>query len=125
ALVLVLIGRSEPRLVGDSGEYIAMSLNFAQFSRPSLTPQQLADVITYVPGDAGSRLVIPSFRGADGRQDFPHFWFYPMLAAPFVRLAVALGIQPTTGFAILNGLLLLGAAAIVIRRLSATAAAFV
>src|SRR4051794_3866952 len=90
-LVVVLIGHSEPRLVGDSGEYIAMALNLAQLKPPSLSLSDLAQTATYLPGDAGRHLVQPEYRGPDDRQDFPHFWFYSLLAAPFARAAVALG----------------------------------
>jgi hypothetical protein len=45
-----------------------------------------------------------------------HFWLYPALAAPLVRLAEAVGIDPLTGFTLLNVLLLTAAFAIVLRR---------
>ncbi len=42
------------------------------------------------------------FLRPDGRQDFPHFWFYSALASPEVRVAQLLAINPNYGFALLN-----------------------
>jgi len=55
---------------------------------------------------------MPELRGPDGRQDLPHFWFYSLLAAPFVRAALAAGAHPLTGFTVLNISLLIGVAAL-------------
>jgi hypothetical protein len=123
-LVLVLIYRSQPRIVGDSVEYVAMSLNMAQLAPPSLSADDLSDAAGYLPGDAGTHLIKAEFRGADGRQDFPHFWFYSLLASPFVRAAVALHRSPVVGFTVLNGLLLLAAALVLDRAFGSAAAAF-
>ena len=71
-------------LIGDAGEYLVMARNLGHLDKPSLTPGQLKEARTIVPGDAGVRLEKPWLRGPDGRQDLPHFWFYSFLAAPFV-----------------------------------------
>ena len=93
-----------------------MSLNLARFGPPSLTPDELVRARTLFPGDVDIRLEMPELRGHDGRQDFPHFWFYPLLAAPFVRAALAAGAHPVTGFTVLNIVLLIGVAALLATR---------
>lgn len=118
ALLLILAARSSPRLVGDAGEYIAMSMNMAGAARPSLTPADLTGIQSIVPGEAGHRLTQPAFRGEDGRQDMVHFWFYSLLAAPFVRMANAVGANPMHGFTALNIVLLAGIALLLAARVS-------
>jgi hypothetical protein len=122
ALVLGLVATSKPRVVGDSAEYIAMSLNMAHFSAPSLSTTDLKTAAPYI---SGVNITDPDYRGSDGRQDMPHFWFYSLLAAPFVRVALLLGRVPIAGFTVLNALLLLAAAIALERNVSAAVAAFV
>src|SRR5688572_26982004 len=98
-----------------------MSLNLARLSRPSLTAAELLEARSLFPGDAGVRLTRPVLRGSDGRQDLPHFWFYSLLAAPFVRVATALGADPLIGFTALNLLLLTGLAMLLAKRVSPAA----
>lgn len=121
-LMLALAAESRLRPVGDAGEYLAMSLNLARLSPPSLSADELARLEALYPGDVTTRLVMPEYRARDGRQDFPHFWFYPLLAAPFVRAAPAVGAPPLAGFAAVNLLLLLTAAWLLRARASAAVA---
>lgn len=108
AITLPLTARSAPRHVGDAGEYMAMAVNLARFHRPSLTAAQIADAATRLPEGAGANLTQPQMLATDGRQDFAHFWFYPLLAAPFIHIAMVLGVDPQRGFAALNLALLIG-----------------
>ncbi len=105
-LVALLLAQSNMRRVGDGAEYVAMAMNFAHGQPPSLTPAEITRASAVFVGDDGFDLVMPAFRGADGRQDFPHFWLYSLLAAPFVRVALAMGVHPVAGFTALNLLLL-------------------
>lgn len=105
-LLLSLISLSDIRRVGDAAEYVAMGVNLARRSPPSLSGAELSRVGSFFPGDGGFELTMPEYRGHDGRQDFPHFWFYPMLAAPFARIAMAVGAHPIYGFIAVNLLLL-------------------
>jgi len=125
ALAIALISRSQLRPVGDSGEYVAMALAIGSNLRPSLSPGQLAAISARFPQLLTGRLDEEKFRAADGRQEFPHFWFYSLLAAPFVSAAIAAGLSPLAGFAVLNVLLLSGAAFVVSQRASASAALIV
>src|SRR5687767_7951087 len=124
-LILSLVAQSPPRQVGDTGEYVMMARNLASFSRPSVTAEDLAEARALFPGDAGLRLEMPQLRAPDGRQDFPHFWFYPLLAAPLVGLAQALGASPVTGFTALNIAILLGVAMWLLARVPLAVALFV
>jgi hypothetical protein len=109
-LILSLVVQSPARPVGDSREYVAMAQNLGHFSRPSVTEDDLAAVRVLFPSDNGAPSEQPQLRAPDGRQDFPHFWFYSLLAAPFVRMAQAFGANPVSGFAVLNIALLIGLA---------------
>jgi hypothetical protein len=124
-LILSLVAQSPARPVGDSREYVAMAQNLARFDKPSATETDLAGVRALFPSDAGEPREIPQLRAPDGRQDFPHFWFYSLLAAPFVGVAQAFGANPVTGFAALNIALLIGLAAWLIARGSMAVALFV
>jgi hypothetical protein len=116
-LVTSLLTVSTARHVGDSTEYVAMSVNLARGSPPSLAPDDMAHVRAMFPGDASTRLQNPRLRAPDGRQELPHFWFYSLLAAPFVRIALSIGADPATGFAALNFLILTGLAILLASRM--------
>jgi hypothetical protein len=117
-LILSLVSLSNPRRVGDSAEYLAMATSLADGSAPSVPGSVIARVQAFFPGDDGIQLVDPHYRGADGRQDYTHFWLYPLMAAPLVRAAQATGIHPVYGFAALNIALLAIAVAVLWRRVS-------
>jgi len=68
------------------------------------------------PSFATASLVHPDLVGRDGRQDVPHFWLYPLLAAPWVWLALTCGVSPLWGFVMLHALLLGGLAALILAR---------
>jgi hypothetical protein len=125
ALLLSLTLQSTPRQVGDAGEYVVMARKLGHLARPSLTAEDLAVARQLFPGDPGERLDMPQLRGPDGRQDLPHFWLYPLLAAPFVRIAEATGANLITGFTVLNLLLLMALAALLLRRVSVAVAALI
>jgi hypothetical protein len=80
-----------------------MALRLADGKRPSLSDDELAAMQAYFVqldtgfADANSTLAPPGLVGADGRHDFPHFWFYPALAAPGVALALRSGVHPNYG----------------------------
>jgi hypothetical protein len=118
AFVLSLAGDSGPRRVGDGSEYMAMARQLGRLSGPTIGPEDIEYFSQQPWGDIdGHRAGDQGLRGADQRQDFIHFWFYPLLAAPLVRLAEAVGVHPNWGFTALNVLLLLGTAVVLIRRL--------
>ena len=125
-LVLALVAASSPRLVGDTGEYLAMALNLGRLSPPSLSrPRSSTRTGGSSPAMPPSASKRPRLRAADGRQDFPHFWFYSLVAAPLVRAVQAVGANPLDGFSLLNVVLLVGLAALLGVRASPAIALFV
>ncbi|MFN8061125.1 MAG: hypothetical protein U0Q12_18340 [Vicinamibacterales bacterium] len=119
ALMLALASVSPPRAVGDGLEYVTMARQLARGRLPSVTPDELA---AYRVGDRQEAglpdvsLVRPTLVGRDGRQDFHHFWLYPLLAAPGVWLAERAHFGVVRGFLWLNLALLLSTAPVLARR---------
>ena len=107
-LLLALAATSRVRRIGDGSEYLAMGLQLASLQRPSLDQSDVARVIAYEKSlGGGFGFFTESFNyrqllGDDGRRDFPHFWFYPLLAAPGIAIARATGLSPVVGFVLAN-----------------------
>ena len=112
---------SEPRRVGDGVEYWAMATQLASGRSPAPNAPELAALKAHATaighGFDRSPLSFPELVGADGRQDFPHFWLYPAAVAPALLLLTLLGIHPAWAFTCTNLLLLATAWAIAARRL--------
>ena len=110
---LALVAGSPQRVVGDGGEYLMMAANFANGHRPSIGRQALPvlqeQLARFDPALATWNIEASSVLGRDGRRDFLHFWFYPLLVAPAAWLADLIGAAPTYPFALVN-LALLGLA---------------
>jgi hypothetical protein len=106
ALALCLIAGSPPRIVGDGGEYLAMALNFAGFHRPALAGSDIPRIQqTIAQTDSilsNWDIRAASVAGHDGRRDFLHFWFYPLLAVPALWVTQAIGVTPIVAFIVLN-----------------------
>ena len=118
---LVLVAGSPQRVVGDGGEYLMMAANFAEGHRPSIGRQALPvlqeRLARFDPAMASWDIAASSVPGRDGRRDFLHFWFYPLIVAPVTWLANLTGVAPTYPFAIVNLLLLCGALWIALPRI--------
>jgi hypothetical protein len=112
ALLACLAGASRPQVVGDGAEYVAMAGNLSRGRPPALNPEELDWAASRLlpPRIEGYHLATPELEGADGRQDFYHFWGYSLLAAPIVRIADGLDLPVLPAFTLLNCLLLLTAA---------------
>jgi hypothetical protein len=119
---LLLASSSSPRRVGDGVEYWAMAEQMRTGHLPSATRADLARLEREAPaigaGFDRSPLRFPHLVGADGRQDFPHFWLYPLLNVPALALVSAAGIHPGWAFTLTNIVLLAAAVAIVARSVS-------
>jgi len=110
ALLLAAVADSTPRRVGDGAEYVAMALNLSRGHPPSLTPDErvsLTNEMGRMPGFERSSLEAPLV-GRDGRQDFYHFWLYPLAVAPFAAFARVGGVHVNHAFTAVNLLLLAG-----------------
>jgi hypothetical protein len=122
---LALVSRGRPERVGDGGEYVAMAWQLSHLRAPSMTGAQLDQLHAHFratePRMAGFRdwsVRFPELVGDDGRQDFPHFWAFPLAAAPFELVARALGWPDTYSFLALNLLLATVAFVVIARRSS-------
>lgn len=123
--VMGYVGKG-PR-VGDGHEYFAMYYAFATECQPYVT----ADVVrTYeaeqeahpVERFASSSVFSKQFleklqvtKDGEVQQDFPHFWFYSLLAAFFSPVTHVLGLGATTSFLLLHTVLLWFAAMVCYR----------
>jgi hypothetical protein len=108
-----------PRRVGDGGEYFVMALQLAKMRPPSLSRDELQDMkrdlAQYGAGFESSLLEYPGLVGTNGRQDFLHFFLYPLIVAPWVPLVSAIGLHPNWAFTWVNAVLLAGAVFLVVR----------
>src|SRR4051812_3709077 len=106
ALAFCLIAGSSPRLIGDGREYLAQAVHFASFHgaafRPADIPSLQSEIARIDPSladwDLRASTVADSTRG----RVFLHFWFYALLAAPFVWIAHAVGVSPLFAFTAVN-----------------------
>jgi len=118
-MLVAVSAASQPQRVGDSHEYVAMARGIACLSGPARpeTDVRASLAADWNEHDPGLTVVVSSLRGRDGRYDFPHFWLYPALAAPFVPVADAIGLHVRWAFFAVNLVLLLGAVAVLAGRL--------
>jgi hypothetical protein len=126
ALAFCLIAGSSPRLIGDGREYLAQAVHFASFHgaafRPADIPSLQAEIARIDPSladwDLRASTVADSTRG----RVFLHFWFYALLAAPFVWIAHAIGVSPLFAFTAVNLVLLAIALWVALPRVGVAAA---
>ena len=113
---------STPRRVGDGVEYWAMAEQMRTGRLPAATRGELIrlerEAQAIGRGFDQSPVRFEGLVAADGRQDFPHFWLYPLVNVPALALTTAIGVHPNWAFTITNILLLTLAFAIVSRHLS-------
>ena len=121
---LALVSRGRPERVGDGGEYVAMTWQLSHLRAPSMTASELEHLHTHF------RAMEPRMTGfgdwsahfpdlvRGGRQDFPHFWAFPLAAAPFEIVARLLDLPDTYAFLALNLVLATAAFVVVARRSS-------
>lgn len=128
-LCLVLVAGADQRRVGDGGEYTAMAWQLANLRPPALSLEDIAlldrhyaDIADRMSGFEGSTPQYESLL-ADGRFDQLHFWIYPLMAAPGVKVAKWLGQPDTYAFAALNIALATFTFGVVMRRKGPFAAA--
>jgi hypothetical protein len=119
---IVMAATSTPRRVGDGTEYWAMTEQLAAFRRPSVARGDLwrldREAQRIGRGFEASSLRFPELVAADGRQDFPHFWLYPLANVPAFWLTRAIGVHPNWAFTLTNLVLLALAFVIVSRHVS-------
>ncbi|HET7697212.1 MAG TPA: hypothetical protein VFK57_15980 [Vicinamibacterales bacterium] len=126
SVVVSLLASSSARIVGDGAEYVAMALNFAALRGPSIAPADV-DGLQRAIASLDSRFTGWDIRGStvasrDRRRDFAHFWFYPLVAAPFVWAARLAGVSPLAAFTAVNVGVLMAALWCAVPRIGAAAA---
>lgn len=131
-LTLAISLTASPRRTGDAHQYIAMALQFAEWRPPSLSRGDEATFRNWLESQPvesgfpdGSRAVRQPGLIRDDRQEFSHFWVYPLLATPALVLSSALGAHPLVAFTITNALLFGVALVAATRVFGALAALFV
>jgi hypothetical protein len=116
---LLLALASEPRRVGDGVEYWAMAEQMRTGHRPSASRGELSrlerEAQAIGRGFDQSPVRFPGLVAADGRQDFPHFWLYPLANVPALTITSLAGLHPNWAFTLTNILLLATAFAVVAR----------
>jgi len=100
-----------PVRVGDGMEYIAMAKALSELRLPAYSATELQEFYQWsdsqpYQGFGHVHLELPPLTGFDGRQDFPHFWFYPLLSVPFWWTLKLLHLPVVHAFTLLNVTLL-------------------
>ncbi|MEO8071110.1 MAG: hypothetical protein ABI652_06885, partial [Acidobacteriota bacterium] len=120
ALITCLLAGSHPRVIGDGGEYIAQTANFAAGQAPPLLHKQLPIIEQIVarldPSLEGWHIEPASVAARSGGRDFLHFWFYALLSTPAWWLTSAAGVSTLWAFTLTNTALFLWALWIVLPR---------
>ena len=131
AVVAVASLAAPVRRTGDAQQYVAMAAALSHGQPPALTPSEVTEFKQWMadqPAASGypdaQAAIDQGNLKADGRQEFSHFWAYPLVAAPFVRLAEAMNLPLGVGFTITNLLVLGIALACVARATHPTVALF-
>ncbi|HEU0113337.1 MAG TPA: hypothetical protein VFQ80_01600 [Thermomicrobiales bacterium] len=115
--VFVALSLRAPLLrTGDAQQYVAMADALAHLRPPSFSPAEVAAFKAWLANQPAASFYPDAVNAIDqgnlragGRQEFSHFWLYPLAAAPFVRAVEAVGLHPGYGLFVANALLLAGA----------------
>jgi hypothetical protein len=110
------------RSTGDWAEYAGMTRGLLAHGTPDVRETDLAWACRAggLP-DNTFKLGPPGFEPARNGSFYSiHFWFYSLLAAPWVAILAALGASPLLGFGLLNALCLAGAVTYAAERRSPT-----
>ncbi|MCC7022174.1 MAG: hypothetical protein IT338_05070 [Thermomicrobiales bacterium] len=116
ALVVALSLLAPPRRTGDAHQYLAMAGQLAHLRPPSLSPAEEAEFGAWLEAQAidsgfpdGARAIRQPALVHEGRQEFSHFWVFPLIVAPATGLSTLLGLHSILAFTITNALLLAAA----------------
>lgn len=111
-LVTLLSLAAPPRRTGDAHQYLVMALQLSQLRPPSLSAAEESHYQAWFISEPassgfpdGARAIRQPALVREGRQEFSHFWLYPLIATPAVLLTNALAVHPLSAFVITNALL--------------------
>jgi hypothetical protein len=132
ALTVMLALSAMPRRGGDAHQYLAMALQLSQLRPPSLSPEEASAYRTWLEAQPpesgfpdGARAIRQPTLIRGGRQEFSHFWIYPLLAAPTTAVATAVAAHPLAAFTTTNAVLLGAALWVTARTFGSIPALFV
>lgn len=98
---------------GDAHQYHAMAAALARLGPPSLSADEVAAYKAWLAAQPAASSFPDATRAIDqpnlvrdGRQEFSHFWLYPLLASPAVALLTPLGVHPGYAFLAVNAVVL-------------------
>jgi hypothetical protein len=120
AAQIALVATSKPSIVGDGGEYLAQTINFASGHGPAIRGNALPDIqqrMSEIDPRRGQRIHRALVRGDGAGSDFVHFWFYALIVAPVFKAFDVAGAPPIYAFAAVNILLLAAAMWVVLPRI--------
>lgn len=129
ATVVVLALLAQPRRTGDAHQYLAMANQLSLLRLPSLKAPEMTAFDSWLSAQpavsgfsAGMRAIRQPPLMRDGQQEFSHFWLYPLLVAPVLRITTSLGAHPVLAFTVINAVLLGAAVSAAARIFGALAA---
>jgi hypothetical protein len=112
-ITVTLALAATPRRTGDAHQYIGMALQLSRLRPPSLSLAESSDYRTWLESQPpaygfpdGSHAVHQPGLIRNGRQEFSHFWLYPLIVAPVTAVASAADAHPLAAFTITNASLL-------------------
>jgi hypothetical protein len=122
AVVVALSLTAIPRRTGDAQQYLAMAMQLSHARPPSLDAGTAAQYLAWLEAQPaasgfpdGARAVRQPALIRDGRQEFSHFWLYPLLTVPAMVVTDTLGAHPLVAFILTNAVLLVMALSFVAR----------
>jgi hypothetical protein len=105
-MAVCLVAGSPVRIVGDGGEYLAMTLSLSRLEAPGPARRDIPALEQAVaeadPALARWSIEDATIEGRAGRRDFLHFWIYPLLNVPALWLTRFTGLTPLAAFTITN-----------------------
>lgn len=109
SILLIVIRQPVGVRVGDGMEYYSMLINFAHSFLPYATRDTLAIYDGYVETTSNIGFLSSDFLTStfnmymhEGKLEFPHFWFYSLLAVPFYFPLKLLGSDIGLSFTLVN-----------------------
>lgn len=129
-LLVSLIGISQPKQIGDGGEYMVQALRMSRLEPPALSRAEAERLQPEMERIGhGYQNDIPGvlhepWKGDDGRYDMSHFWLYPTLAVPGIWATGLLGVNAHHAFTLVNLVLFLLAFGLASRRIGPAATVF-
>lgn len=112
-LMLVAAALAPLLRTGDAHQYYAMAIALSEQRPPALTGDEVEAYKAWLQSQPAASGFASSVRAVDqpplivdGRQEFSHFWLYPLLAVPAIALTTQVDLHPGYAFVAVNAILL-------------------